>query len=118
MTIRNARGQQVEVVQLEVDEQLGEFGGYSGSAVMDPVKQAVVALLVEQKPLRTLAPLGERQVASNVLYGVPIGDVITANRLPTRVFPPTSIDYRLPPGPADQGEVAVYLITLIGWLNT
>ena len=25
---------------------------------------------------------------------------------------------RLPPGPADRGEVAVYLATLISWLNT
>ena len=25
---------------------------------------------------------------------------------------------RLPPGPADRGEVAVYLTTLLGWLNT
>ena len=61
LSIRNADGQQVEVVQLEVDEQLGDFGGYSGSAVLDSLGQAVLALLVEQKPLRT--PGGPRGAA-------------------------------------------------------
>ena len=81
MTIQNARGQPVEVVQLQVDEQLGDFGGYSGSAVLDAGGRAVVALLVEQKPLRTPVAPGERRAASNVLYAVPIGDVVTANDL-------------------------------------
>ena len=84
MTIQNASGQPVEVVQLEVDEQLGDFGGYSGSAVLDALGRAVLALLVEQKPLRTPLALGERRAASNVLYAVPIGDVITANDLPVQ----------------------------------
>lgn len=84
MTIQNARGQPVEVVQLQVDEQLGDFGGYSGSAVLDAWGRAVVALLVEQKPLRTPVALGERQAASNVLYAVPIGDVVNANDLSVR----------------------------------
>ena len=52
MTIHNAQGQPVEVAQLEVDEQLGGFGGYSGSAVLDSLGRAVLALLVEQKPRR------------------------------------------------------------------
>ena len=78
MTIHKAAGQQVEVVQLQVNEQLGDFGGYSGSAVLDSLGRAALALLVEQKPLRTAAALGQRQAASNVLYAVPIGDVITA----------------------------------------
>jgi HEAT repeat protein len=84
MAIHNASGERVEVVQLEVDEQLGDFGGYSGSAVLDVVGRAVLALLVEQKPLRTPVGLGERQAASNVLYAVPIDDVITANSLPVQ----------------------------------
>ena len=83
MTIRNAQDRPIEVMQLQVDEQLGDFGGYSGSAVLDASGRAVVALLVEQKPLRTPVALGERRVASNVLYGVPIGDVVTANGLST-----------------------------------
>jgi hypothetical protein len=88
MTIRNVRGQPVQVVQLQVDEQLGDFGGYSGSAVLDAGGRAVVALLVEQKPLRTPVMMGERRGASNVLYAVPIGDVVTANGLSVRASTP------------------------------
>lgn len=80
MTIENASGQLVEVVQLEVNERLDDFEGYSGSAVLDSPGRAVLALLVEQKQLRTrtLLPVGEKRPAANVLYAVPIGDVITA----------------------------------------
>ena len=99
MTIHNADGQQVEVVQLEVDEQLGDFGGYSGSAVLDSLGRAVLALLVEQKPLRRPVGLGERQAASNVLYAVPIGDVITVFDLPVQPDKPVRFDVGLlPPG--------------------
>ena len=99
MTIQNAADQRVTVVQLEVDEQLGDFGGYSGSAVLDPHGRAV-ALLVEQKPLRTAVSLGERQAASNVLYAVPIGDVIIALGLhAVRVDKPLTFDVEwLPEG--------------------
>jgi hypothetical protein len=98
MTIRKAAGQRVEVVQLEVSEHLGDFGGYSGSAVLDSLGRAV-ALLVEQKPLRTAVALGERQAASNVLFAVPIGDVIAACDLPVRTSRPLRFDVGLlPPG--------------------
>jgi hypothetical protein len=97
--IQNASGEPVEVVQLEVDQQLGDFEGYSGSAVLDSLGRAVFALLVEQKPLRTPVALGERRAASNVLYAVPIGDVITANGLAVRTFRPLRFDVGLlPPG--------------------
>ena len=87
------------MVQLEVGEQLGDYGGYSGSAVLDSLGRAVLALLVEQKPLRTPVALGERPAASNVLYAVPIGDVITANGLPVRASRPLRFDVGLlPPG--------------------
>ena len=101
MTIHKASGQRVEVVQLEVDEHLGDFGGYSGSAVLDSLGRAVLALLVEQKPLRTAVDLGERQAASNVLYAVPIGDVITACGLPVRTATPLRFDV----GPLPAGMV-------------
>ena len=97
MTIHKAAGQPVEVVQLEVNEQLGDFGGYSGSAVLDSLGRAALALLVEQKPLRTAVALGERQAASNVLYAVPIGDVITACGLPVRTARPHRFDVELLP---------------------
>ena len=95
VAIQNANGQPVEVVQLEVGEQLGDFGGYSGSAVLDSLGRAVLALLVEQKPLRTPAALGERRAASNVLYAMPIGDVITALGLPVRAARPIRFDVGL-----------------------
>ena len=88
ITIQNATGSSVEVVQLTVDELLGDFGGYSGSAVLDPLGQAVLALLVEQKPLRTLAAIGERTPVSNVLYGVPINDIVASNELQVHNFSP------------------------------
>ena len=92
MTIAMAKGQSVKMVQLEVDEQLGDFGGYSGSAVLDSLGRAVLALLVEQKPLRTSVALGERRQASNVLYAVPIGDVISTNGLLVRTSRPLRFD--------------------------
>jgi NB-ARC domain-containing protein len=102
MTIQNAAGQRVEVVQLEVGEQLGDFGGYSGSAVLDRLGRAALGLLVEQKPLRTPVTLGERRAASNVLYAVPIGDVVTAFDLPVRPTRPHPFRAGLQP----QGIVA------------
>jgi Trypsin-like peptidase domain len=89
MTIQSAGGQSLEVMQLLVDQQLGNYAGYAGNAVLDSLGQTVLALLVEQQPLRTAPALGERQAASNVLYAVPIGDVITAFGLPVPTFRPT-----------------------------
>ena len=43
MTIHKANGQRIKVVQLQVDEQLAEFGGYSGSAVLDSLGRAALA---------------------------------------------------------------------------
>lgn len=88
MTIRNASGQQVEVTQLEVDERLDDYRGYSGSAVLDSLGLAVLGLLVEQKPLRTPVAPGEPQRAGNVLYAVPIGDLIAAHSLPVQTTKP------------------------------
>ncbi len=95
-TIQKAADQRIEVVQLEVNEQLGDFGGYSGSAVLDSLGRAQ-ALLVEQKPLRTAVPLGERQAASNVLYAVPVADVITACELAVQLAKPLPFDVELMP---------------------
>ena len=65
--------------------------GYSGSAVLDAWGRAVVALLVQQKPLRTPVVLGERRGASNVLYAC-IGDVVAANGLSVRASTPEAMD--------------------------
>jgi hypothetical protein len=88
MMIQSAGGQPVKMMQLLVDQQLGDYAGYGGNAVLDSLGQAVLALLVEQEPLTPAAP-GESQAASNVLYAVPIGDVITALGLPVPISKPT-----------------------------
>ena len=100
MAITNAQGHQVEVAQLAADENLGDYAGYSGSAVLDPLRPAVLALLVEQKPLRTAVTpeLGQRPPASNVLYAVPIGDVIAACGLPVRPGKPLRFSVGSLPG--------------------
>jgi hypothetical protein len=100
MAIRNAQGQLLEVAQLQAEEQLGDFAGYSGSAVLDPRGQTVLAMLIEQKPTRiAVAALGERRAASNVLYAVPVRDVITACGLPVQAAMPLRFAVGpLPPG--------------------
>jgi hypothetical protein len=89
MTIQNAGGQPIEVMQLHVDQELGDYAGYANSAVLDWRGQTVLGLLVEQGPQRTVTALSERLTASNVMYAVPIGDVITALDLPVPTPKPT-----------------------------
>lgn len=69
--IKNAQGHEVEVVQLLVDEDMREFSGYSGSAVVLPASGGVAAILVEQVHWRTKTA-GRKPAASNVLYAVPV----------------------------------------------
>jgi WD40 repeat protein len=101
MTIQNAGGQPVEMMQLLVDQQLGDYAGYAGNAVLDSLGQTVLGLLVEQVPLRMAPPLAERRAVANVLYGVPIGDVITALGLPVQTMPP---ERRRPSSILTEGE--------------
>ena len=100
-TIQNASGATVDVVQLHVNEELGDYGGYSGSAVLDALGLVALALLVEQVPLRTgvtATAIGEKKPATNVLYAVPIGDVITALDLKVENSKPLRFDVGvLPP---------------------
>ena len=76
LRMENARGMPLDVLQLRVDQLLGDYRGYSGSGVLDWQRRGVVGLLVEQKHLRLPAPPGQGQPASNVLYAVPIRDVV------------------------------------------
>ncbi|MGN9777070.1 trypsin-like peptidase domain-containing protein [Micromonospora sp. H33] len=68
----NAQRHEMVVLQLAVAEELGEYQGYSGAAVT--VDGAVVGVLVEQVRERITASGARR--ASNVLYAVPVGDVL------------------------------------------
>jgi tetratricopeptide (TPR) repeat protein len=74
--MENTRGVALDMLQLRVDQLLGDYRGYSGSGVLDRQRRGVVGLLVEQKHLRLPAPPGQPQPASNVLYAVPIRDVV------------------------------------------
>jgi hypothetical protein len=88
LRIENASGVAVEVLQLRVDQLLGDYRGYSGSGVLDRRRRAVVGLLVEQKHLRLPAPVGRPRPASNVLYAVPIGAVVERLGLPVAAARP------------------------------
>jgi hypothetical protein len=71
-------GDRLSVVQLHVQQELGSYDGYSGSAVLDSLGRAAMALLVQQKLLRVAVEPGAAKLASNVLYAVPIDDVLRA----------------------------------------
>ena len=58
-------------LQLQVEQHLGDFAGYSGSAVVNEDGQ-VTGLLISQKFKRTKVL---RPEASDVLYALPIFDV-------------------------------------------
>lgn len=70
--ITNVHDYEVQMLQLKVDEALGYYEGYSGSAVY--IGEAVTGVLLEQvreRPGRGAVPRG-----TNVLYAVPIEQVV------------------------------------------
>ena len=79
-----AKGQRVEVVQLRSTSSSVISEGYSGSAVLDTMGRAALALLVEQKPLRMAVAWVKGSQRRMCCTRVPIGDVITACDLPVR----------------------------------
>ena len=74
----NQGGHEMTVLQLHVAQALRDYRGYSGSAVT--VDGAVVGVLVEQVPERVAAGEG-RRAAANVLYAVPVAQVVRRFRL-------------------------------------
>jgi len=79
--VRNADGHDVPMMQLHVDQQLGDYAGYSGSAVAVADAAAarrpvVVAILVEQVRWRVNHPAVGVQPVANVLYAVPVLDAL------------------------------------------
>ena len=83
LQITDDLGNQVSAMQLLVDQDIGGFGGYSGSAVFN-ADLDVTGMLIEQLLQRLGTP---RPSASNVLYALPISDVI--GRLPVEIPVPT-----------------------------
>jgi FHA domain-containing protein len=70
-------GPDIYVLQLEVNEQLGNYKGYSGSAVMlDTPSGGVIGILFEQQLSRLPGTIGQSKPATNVLYAIPIQDVL------------------------------------------
>jgi hypothetical protein len=87
----------VEVMQLLVDELLGDYHGYSGSGVLDGLGRAVVGILIEQQPLRVPVPLGEVPDAANVLYALPIRTAVARLGVATSTGPPLRFEVPRPP---------------------
>jgi NB-ARC domain len=72
----NAGGSEVELIQLHVDQQLGDYRGYSGSPVMlESPRGAVIGVLVEQQRWRLTPMPGQPVPVANVLYATPIASV-------------------------------------------
>ncbi|MEV0900534.1 serine protease [Actinoplanes sp. NPDC049802] len=79
----NPDGHDMRVLQLHVEEGLGEFHGYSGSAVW--ARGNIVGILVEQ--VRQRMRVMGKPPAANVLYAIPIGRVVSRFRLGVPVRP-------------------------------
>jgi hypothetical protein len=85
LEIEDSAKNRLAVMQLHVEQELGGFAGYSGSAVRN-ANGNVVGILIEQLLQRLAMP---RPPASNVLYALPVFDVI--KRL-TQPIPVPSIE--------------------------
>ncbi|MET7424277.1 hypothetical protein [Dactylosporangium sp. NPDC005555] len=73
--IVNAAGHAVTALQLRVAQHLGDFGGYSGSAVrLRSRPETVLGVLCEQVQARGRG--GEARPATNVLYAVPLARIL------------------------------------------
>lgn len=73
--LRNEKGYEASLIQFVVDEELGDYQGYSGSPVLLADNGAVIGVLVEQVWWRTTAA-GSAPPASNVLFAVPIDAIV------------------------------------------
>jgi hypothetical protein len=95
----SADGNEHRVLQLLVDQQLGDYNGYSGAAVYVGTRRTAVGIIIEQVAGRRRDP-GGRPPTSNVLLAVPLEDL--AERFGTTRAPgsePTT-DAPQPPGRA------------------
>jgi hypothetical protein len=85
---RNDGGHDTVAIQLAVDEELGSYRGYSGSAVhLAAAPSPIVGLLVEQAPTRTVGAPG---MSANVLFATPIEPILARfglERQVTRTVP-------------------------------
>jgi hypothetical protein len=110
LTIENSAGHLVNVVQLQVDQLLADFHGYSGNGVLDSTGRSVVALLVEQKHVRIPTLPGTPRPASNVLYAVPMDDIVARLGIQIDVAHPPLDVPRPPAGTIDRPAVLDRLV--------
>ncbi len=82
----NRRGEGAVGHQLQVAQDLDDYGGYSGSPVEGP-PGVVIGVLVEQVRSRLAHALGEPVRAAPVLYATPIEEVVERFSLQQRVTP-------------------------------
>ena len=84
--ITNEAGHELQAMQLSVDQRLDWHDGYSGGPVSSPPgADSVVGVLVEQVLSRAPQIPGTPRAASNVLYAVPIEDVLEGFGLTAQV---------------------------------
>jgi len=70
-------GYEISVLQLQVDQILDDYKGYSGSPVtLKSPTSAVIGILIEQLRSRLSLPTGQARPATNVLYAIPIQEVL------------------------------------------
>lgn len=73
-------GEEAILMQLDVQQSLGDYAGYSGSPVehvtTDGEPQGIIGVLIEQGRWRTRVPGQLLAPVSNVLYAVPIHSVL------------------------------------------
>ena len=70
----NEGGKETTLIQLLVDQQVGDYKGYSGSPVIAAPADGVLGILVEQGRWRT-SPVGQPPPVANVLFAAPIDQV-------------------------------------------
>jgi hypothetical protein len=78
--LENAAGREATLIQLRVEQEIGDYSGYSGSPVITPAvsrtSSRVLGVLVEQAFWRTSAQLGAKPRVANVLFAAPIDRVL------------------------------------------
>jgi Trypsin-like peptidase domain len=75
--VETKSGHEMYVLQLKVNYDLGDYKGYSGSAVMlDSPSGGVIGILIEQLLSRLSGTIGQSRAATNVLYAIPIQAVL------------------------------------------
>jgi WD40 repeat protein len=74
--LKNAAGKETTLIQLWVEQEIGNYRGYSGSPVIAQPAGGVLGVLVEQAFWRVAAQLGAERPVANVLYAAPIKAVL------------------------------------------